>query len=297
MAYRRFGRTGELVSILGVGGFHIGIQRDPQDSVSLIREAIDSGVNFLDNAWEYNDGASEERMGLALRDGYRDRAFVMTKVCGRDRATATSNLEDSLRRLGTDVIDLWMFHECNYARDPDLVFANGGAIHAALEARQMGKVRFIGFTGHKTADVHRRMIEQGFAWDAVLMPMNLADAHHDDSFTRHVVPLCQERDIGVIAMKSLGGTGEILSGAPVSVEECLRYSMSLAASVLICGMDSARKLRQNIAAAKAFVPFAPGQREELLARVAPHAPHGRLERFKSTIEYDSSIHRGQHGMT
>lgn len=295
MPYRAFGKTGEAVSILGVGGYHIGIQPTVRLSVTIIRSAIDAGINFLDNAWEYNKGASEERMGHALADGYRQKVFLMTKVCGRDATTAMKHLEDSLRRLKTDVIDLWQFHECNYDNDPAWIFAADGAVHAAIKARAQGKIRFIGFTGHKSPHIHREMLAQDFEWDALQCPLNVMDTHYR-SFARTLLPITTERAIGVVGMKSLGGDGGIPRNGGVSVEECLRYAFSLRIPVCLSGMDTLERLEENVAIAKRFTPLGVEERAELLGRVHAVAGDGRLERFKSTQAFDSTVHRKQHGL-
>jgi predicted aldo/keto reductase-like oxidoreductase len=290
--YRIFGKTGEKVSILGVGGFHIGVPEE-SEGIRIVRTAIDEGVNFMDNAWEYNDGESERRMGKALADGYREKVFLMTKGCARDAAGAMAQLEESLTRLGTDVIDLWQFHECNYDNDPDLLFAKDGAIHAAVKAKAQGKIRFIGFTGHKSPHIHLKMLSQGFEWDALQMPVNLCDAHYR-SFSREILPLALERGIAVVAMKTQGG-GMIPEKAGVSPHECLRYSMSLNVPVCLSGMRSLDEIRQNVAFAKTFDPLSTEARTALLAKVEPFAGAGVLERFKSTQRYDSTYHQQQHG--
>jgi predicted aldo/keto reductase-like oxidoreductase len=290
--YRAFGKTGDKVSILGVGGFHIGVPEEPE-GVRIVRTAIDEGVNFMDNAWEYHDGESERRMGKALRDGYRRKAFLMTKGCARDARGAMAQLEESLTRLGTDVIDLWQFHECNYDNDPDLLFAKDGAIHAAVKAKEQGKIRFIGFTGHKSPHIHLKMLAQGFDWDALQMPLNLCDAHYR-SFTREVLPLALERGIAVIAMKTQGG-GMIPEKAGVSPHDCLRYSMSLNVPVCLSGMRNLDEARENLAFTRTFEPLSTDGRSMLLAKVEPFAGAGVLERFKSTQRYDSAYHQQQHG--
>jgi predicted aldo/keto reductase-like oxidoreductase len=290
--YRAFGRSGEKVSILGVGGFHIGVPEE-SEGIRIVRTALDEGVNFLDNAWEYNEGESERRMGKALRDGYREKAFLMTKGCARDSRGAMAQLEESLTRLGTDVIDLWQFHECNYDDDPDLLFAKDGAIHAAVKAKEQGKIRFIGFTGHKSPHIHLKMLAQGFDWDALQMPLNLCDAHYR-SFTREVLPVALERRIAVVAMKTQGG-GMIPEKAGVTPHDCLRYSMSLNVPVCLSGMRRLEEVERNVALAKSFVPLPPEERNALLAKVLPFAGAGALERFKSTQRYDSTYHQQQHG--
>lgn len=292
MPYRAFGRTGENVSLLGVGGFHIGVPKE-SDGVRLIRSAIDAGVSFMDNAWEYHDGESERRMGRALRDGYRAKTFLMTKGCARDAEGAMRQLEDSLRHLQTDVIDLWQFHECNYDNDPDLIFAPDGAIHAAVKAKEQGKIRFIGFTGHKSPHIHLKMLAQDFDWDALQMPLNLCDAHYR-SFARQVLPVALERAIAVIAMKTQGG-GAIPENAPVSALDCLHYAMSLNVPVCLSGMSTQDIATENIAFAKRFAPLSFTERTELLERVRSLAGAGALERFKTTQRYDSGYHQKQHG--
>jgi predicted aldo/keto reductase-like oxidoreductase len=294
MPYRVFGKTGERVSILGVGGYHIGVQATPDESVAIIRTAIDSGINFLDNAWEYNGGTSEVRMGLALQDGYRQKAFLMTKVCGRDYKTAMKNLEESLRRLKTDVIDLWQFHECNYDNDAEWIFSKDGAVHAAIEAKKQGKVRYIGFTGHKSPHIHKKMLERDFDWDALQCPLNVMDAHYR-SFAREVLPIAIQRGIGVVGMKPLGGDGGLPRKGGVTVEECLRYSLSLHIPVTLSGTQTLAEIKENIAIAKRFKPLTAEERDQILKRVHRLAGDGRLERFKSTQAFDSTVHREQHG--
>jgi len=316
MPYRLLGSTGAKVSLIGVGGFHLGKLSSPQEAAAVVRTALDEGVNFLDNAWEYHDGRSEEFMGQALREGYREKAFLMTKVCARDEKGAMENLEDSLRRLQTDVIDLWQFHEVDYDVDPDMIFAKDGAIHAAIRAREQGKVRFIGFTGHKSPKVHLKMLRQDFPWDAVQMPINIMDAQYQ-SFAREVLPVLVQRKIGVVAMKSAsfgdilrgGGrhrfesvrtalldidlVGDIVRGYKVSVAECLHFAMGLPVSVVVSGMDNLEMAKENIAIAKSYKPMTEGERSELLARVRDVARSGRLERFKTTNDFDSRIHMTQ----
>jgi uncharacterized protein len=291
MPHRDLGKTGARVSLLGVGGYHIGTIPSPQEAVAVIRTALDEGVNFLDNSWDYHRGRSEELMGLALREGYREKAFLMTKVCARDAGAAMENLEDSLRRLKTDVIDLWQFHEVNDDIDPELIFAAHGAIHAAVKAKEQGKVRFLGFTGHKFPHVHLKMLHRDFPWDAVQMPINVMDAHYR-SFARKVVPLLVERGTGVIAMKTTA-SGDILRGTTVGAADCLRYAMSLPVSVVVSGMDTLEIARENISTAKAFKPMTEEERTDLLDRVREAAADGRYERFKSTSDFDSPLHADQ----
>ncbi|MBI4583126.1 MAG: aldo/keto reductase [Planctomycetes bacterium] len=295
MPYRAFGKTGEKVSILGIGGYHIGVQASAEESTRIIRTAIDGGVNFMDNAWEYHKGLSEKRMGLALKDGFRRKVFLMTKVCGRDQKAAMSDLEDSLKRLETEVIDLWQFHECNYDNDPDWIFAKNGAIHAALKAREQGKIRFIGFTGHKSPHIHLKMLAQNFTWDSLQMPLNVLDSHYR-SFARQVLPVALERGMGVVGMKPLGGDGGIPRSAGVTAEECLKYAFNLHIPVCLSGMDSVEVLNQNLRTAKSFKPLSREELESILGKVKEIAGDGRLERFKSTQDFDSTVHRDQHGL-
>lgn len=292
MPYRFLGKTGVKVSLLGVGGYHIGTIASPKEAVALIRTALDEGVNFLDNAWEYHNGQSEERMGKALQDGYRAKAFLMTKVCARNERGAMENLEDSLRRMKTDVIDLWQFHEVDFDNHPDMIFAKSGAIHAAIKAKEQGKIRFIGFTGHKAPHIHLKMLRMDFPWDAVQMPINILDAHYQ-SFARGVVPVLVERKIGVIAMKT-AASGAIVRGTKVGATECLRYAMSLPVSVVVSGMDNKEMALRNIAATKAFNPMNEKEIFDLLARVRDVAGDGSLERFKTSADFDSEIHLNQH---
>jgi predicted aldo/keto reductase-like oxidoreductase len=293
--YREFGRTGEKVSILGVGGYHIGVPPSVEDATRIIRRAIDEGINFLDNAWEYHSQSSEKRMGAALADGYRDKVFLMTKVCARDQAGAMAQLEDSLRNLRTDVIDLWQFHECNYDNDPDWIFAKDGAVHAAVKAKEQGKVRFIGFTGHKSPHIHRKMLAQDFPWDAAQMPLNVLDAHYR-SFAREVLPVLNARSMGVIGMKPLGGDGGIPRTGAVTVKECLHYVWSLRVPVCLSGMDTEEYLLENISHARSFKPWSAEETAAVLGKVQEIAGDGRRERFKSTQSFDSDVHRKQHSL-
>ena len=293
--YRSFGKTGVKVSILGLGGYHIGVQPSGEESTRIIRRAIDEGINFLDNAWEYNNGNSEVRMGNALTDGYRDKVFLMTKVCARDRKGAMEQLEESLKRFKTDHLDLWQFHECNYDNDPDWIFAKDGAVHAAVKAKEQGKVRFIGFTGHKSPHIHLKMLQQDFAWDAAQMPLNVMDSQYR-SFARQVVPLLNQRGMGIVGMKPLGGNGGIPKGGNVTVEECFRYVWNLKIPLCLSGMDSEKVLLENIGYARAFKPEGAETIQAILAKVKEVAGDGRLERFKSTQDFDSTVHRKQHNL-
>jgi aryl-alcohol dehydrogenase-like predicted oxidoreductase len=290
MSYRILGSTGEKVSIVGLGGAHVGWQGTEDDSIRIVRTAIDNGINFMDNCWDYNNGQSEIRMGKALRDGYRSKVFLMTKIDGRDRKTASKQLDESLRRLQTDHIDLLQFHEIIRMSDPVRIFAPGGAIEAVLEARKAGKARYIGFTGHKSPDVHLKMLQtafdNGFMFDAVQMPLNVMDAHYD-SFEKKVLPVLSENRIGVLGMKPLGG-GEFLRSDTVTAIECLHYAMSLPISVVITGCDSLAVLQQALEAVRNFSPMSEEQRSALLARTAEAADDGKYELYKTGTIFDAT---------
>ena len=291
---RPLGETGVDVSIIGFGGGHYCRKHlSEAQSVRLVQEAVDNGVTFMDNAWEYHKGESERRMGIAL-EGRRDKVVLMTKVCGRDAETAEAHLHESLRRLRTDVIDVWQFHEINYDNDPEWIFAEGGAIEAAERARRAGKVRFIGFTGHKSPHIFLRMLEQDFNWDTVQMPITVMDAHYR-SFQREVLPELNRRGIGCIGMKSLGGDAQMVKGAGLTPQQCRRYALSLPISTLVCGMESLDNLQQDLDIARGFEPMTETEQAELLERVREQATDGRHEWFKSTQYYDSPMHREQHG--
>src|SRR3989454_4521404 len=269
---RTLGRTGERVSAIGLGGFHLGKPDLPEgESVRIIRTAIDAGVNFLDNSWDYNDGTSEVRMGKALRDGYRERAFLMTKIDGQTRIAAARQIEESLRRLQTDVIDLLQFHEIIRMEDPDRIFAEGGAVEAALEAKDAGTIRYIGFTGHKSPAIHLRMLEKaskhGFRFDTVQMPLNVMDAHFE-SFEKKVLPVLVKDGIGVLGMKPLGDR-QIPASKTVSPIACLHYAMNLPTSVVITGCDSREILDQALRPARTFRSMSIEAVKALFAK-APH---------------------------
>jgi uncharacterized protein len=292
---RAFGTTGIDVSLLGVGGFHIGVP-DEAEGIEIIHRAINAGANFLDNAWEYNDGESERRMGRALaQDGYRQKAFLMTKDCAHDRKAlhSTWKLEQSLKRLQTDFLDLWQIHEVVWDDDPDWIFAPGGSAEAMLKAKEQGKVRFIGFTGHKSPAIHKKMVSQGFPWDAVQMPINVFDAHYE-SFQNEIVPICQEQGIAVIGMKSLAGGHILKSGAGISAAEAIRFAMNEPVATLVSGMSSLDQLEQNLETARAFTPLTDAERADLLARAAPASANGVYERFKSAGDYDANEGRVAH---
>jgi uncharacterized protein len=294
MPVRVLGRTGLKVSIIGFGGGHfIRPTIDEAMSIRLVQMAVDAGVDFIDTAWEYHDGESERRMGLALQ-GRRDQVTLMTKVCARDRKGAEEQLHDSLRRLQTDVIDLWQFHEVNYDNDPDWIFRADGAIEAAVAARQAGKIRFIGFTGHKSPHIMHKMLAHDFEWDSCQMPINAADAYYR-SFQREVLPELNRRDIGCIGMKSLGGGGQILSGLGLTAQQARRYALSLPISTLVCGISSVENLEQDVEIGRSFTPMSAEEQQALLDSIREEAGDGRYEWFKSTQHYDSQVHRDQHG--
>jgi aryl-alcohol dehydrogenase-like predicted oxidoreductase len=288
---RKLGRTGEMVSMIGLGGFHIGSKSLSDDeAVKLIRSAIDNGITFLDNCWDYNGGTSEERMGKALEGGYRKRVFLMTKLDGRTKEAARNQLGQSLERLKTDHIDLVQVHEVIRMTDPDRVFGENGAIEALSEARREGKIRFIGFTGHKDPTIHLTMLETAkkhkFTFDTVQMPLNVMDAQYV-SFEKAVLPVLLERQIGVLGMKSMGA-GDILKSGVVKPEECLRYSLSLPTSVVITGIDSDKVLAQDLEIARSFQPLSVDEKQALLARAADAAKNGKYELFKTSHKYDGT---------
>jgi predicted aldo/keto reductase-like oxidoreductase len=289
--YRTLGRSKEKVSLVGLGGYHLGKQADPQESIGIIRTGLDEGVNFLDNCWDYNDGESEVRMGNALRDGYRQKAFLMSKIDGRTKAAAASQINESLRRLQTDRIDLLQFHEVIRDTDPDRIFAEGGAMEAVLEARKAGKIRFIGFTGHKSPDIHLKMLstaaKHNFTFDAVQMPLNVMDAHFN-SFEKKVLPVLVKSDIGVLGMKPMGDH-VILESKTATPVECLHYAMNLPTSVVITGCDSLPILRQALQAARSFQPMNSSQVTELLAKTAKAAEAGQFELYKTSHRFDGTF--------
>jgi aryl-alcohol dehydrogenase-like predicted oxidoreductase len=296
MLYRELGTTGEQVSVIGLGGYHIGKQADPEESIRLIRAAIDRGITFLDNCWDYNDGLSEVRMGQALRDGYRSKAFLMTKMDGRTKDSYNKQLEQSLGRLQTDMIDLVQFHEVIRLEDPDRIFAPGGAIEAAVAARQAGKIRYIGFTGHKDPFVHLRMLEtaekHGFHFDTAQMPINVMDAHFR-SFRNQVVPVCVKQGIGVLAMKTFGDNF-ILKSDTVQPIEALHYTMQPPISVVITGIDSPAILDQAMEAARTYKPMTEAETASLLARTRDAAADGKFELFKTTNHFDGTAAHPQY---
>jgi aryl-alcohol dehydrogenase-like predicted oxidoreductase len=292
---RPLGKTGAQVSAMGVGGYHLGSTRDQQEANELVSRALDAGINFFDNAWEYHNGMAEERLGVALK-GKREQAFVMTKVCthGRGKEIAMQQLDESLRRLQTDHLDLWQIHEVVYYNDPDLIFAPGGAIEALIAAKQQGKVRFVGFTGHKDPAIHLRMLSHGFPFDTVQMPLNCFDGTFR-SFENQVLPEVVRQGIAPLGMKSLGGNGQFVKHGAITAQEGLRYAMSLPVATTISGMDSLEVLEQNLGVARGFKPMSKDEMAALRERVRPIAADGRYELFKSTMYYDGYTGREQHG--
>lgn len=290
MIYRKLGRTGERVSAIGLGGYHLGLAADAGEALRIIRSAIDRGINFFDNCWDYLSGESERRMGAALRDGYRDQVFLMTKFDGRTKKAAARQIDESLQRLQTDHLDLIQYHENIRMEDADRFFAPGGALEAVLEAKKAGKVRFIGFTGHKDPLVHLRMLEvaaeRKFRFDTCQMPLNVMDAHFR-SFGRSVLPKLVEQGIGVLGMKPLGD-GHILQCADVTAIQCLHYALTLPTSVVITGCETMERLDQALHAAETFRPLSNEQVIQMLAKTKPFADAGRCEPFKITALYDST---------
>lgn len=289
MQYRNLGRTGERVSAIGLGGAHSASPDDAEDSIRLIRQAIDGGITFLDNCWDYAGGEAEVRMGRALEDGYRERVFLMTKIDAHARAVATEQIDQCLARLRTDRIDLLQLHEMIRPDDPDRVFAPGGAMEALVAAREAGKIRYIGFTGHKDPDIHLKMLDQGFRFDAVQMPLNALD-HHYRSFEALVLPVLVERGIGVLGMKPLAA-GRLPQRGVVSAEECLRYALSLPTSVVITGCTNPSEVDQALRAGSDFIPLTDAEMDAFRARAArvDGAETGAVEGYKTTREFDGTI--------
>jgi aryl-alcohol dehydrogenase-like predicted oxidoreductase len=292
---RPFGRHSDLVSIIGLGGYHIGKPKTMTESVRIMHAAIDAGVNFLDNAWEYHEGESEKRMGRAIEDR-RDAVFLMTKVCthGRDAKVAMRQLEQSLRRLRTDYLDLWQVHECVYDNDPERHFEPGGVIEALDRAKQQGKVRYVGFTGHKDPDIHLKMLAFDYPFDACQLPLNGFDAQFR-SFQEHVLPKLTRRKIAAIGMKSLGGDGRVIKKKAARVADALRYAMSLPVCTTVSGIDSMKVLRQNLKIARAFSAMTVREQKEYERSVEEDARDGRFELYKTTAEHDGEEGRSQHG--
>jgi len=292
---RRLGKTDSEVSIIGMGGFHLGSAENPDEASAMVQHALDAGINFFDNAWEYHEGQSEEWLGKAL-GGRRKEAVLMTKVCthGRDKKLAMQMLEESLRRLRTDYLDVWQIHEVIYDNDPDRIFGPNGAAEALAQAKQQGKVRLVGFTGHKRPDIHLKMLSHDFPFDTVQMPLNPFDASFR-SFEQHVLPEARKRGMAVFGMKSLGGSGEMIRKGAVTVADALRYAMSLPVTVTISGMESMDVLKQNLEIATNFSPMSEGELARVRERCRDEASDGHLELFKTTVKYDGKIGREQHG--
>ena len=291
---RTLGRTGQQVAMLGLGGYHLG--RPAQaEAIKIVRTAADNGITFMDNCWDYNDGDSEVRMGKALRDGYRQKVFLMTKIDGRDAKTAAQQINQSLQRLETDHIDLLQFHEVIRMNDPERIFAQGGGMEAAVKARETGKVRFIGFTGHKSPQIHKHMLEVAdqhqFKFDSVQMPLNVMDAHYE-SFAEIVLPMAQQRDIGVLGMKPMGDSILLKSGKVTAIE-CLRYTLSLPTSVVITGCQSMQDVQQAIDLGRSFKPLTESERAALLGKTAEVAKNGRFELYKTSTQFDGTTHNPQ----
>jgi aryl-alcohol dehydrogenase-like predicted oxidoreductase len=296
MIYRTLGSTGEMVSAIGVGGWHLSLKQvDEQLAIRIIRSAVDRGINFLDNSWDYNEGVSELRMGKALADGYRERAFVMTKIDGRSGREATKQLEDSLRRLRVDCIDLVQHHEVIRFEDPHRIFDDHGANAALVDARAAGKIRYIGFTGHKDPHIHLHMLEvakeKGFKFDTAQMPLNVMDAHYR-SFEKLVVPELVKLQIGVLGMKSMAN-GILLKSKTVTPIECLHYALSLPTSVVITGIDSMEILDQAFSAVESFHPLSNDERDALLTKTREAAATGRFEPFKTSSIFDGTAENPQ----
>ena len=288
---RPLGNTGEKVSLIGLGGWHIASIPE-SESIRLMHEAIDQGITFFDNAWDYHDGAAETVMGKALADGgRRDKIFLMTKVCDRDYAGVKKQIDQSLRRLQTDRIDLLQFHEINYPSDPDWVFDKGG-LKAALEARKAGKIRFIGFTGHKDISFLLAMLKKPFDWATAQMPINVHDAHYR-SFQKEVLPECVKRKIGAIGMKSLA-CGILPKEAGLDAPLCRRYALSLPISTLVCGIASRENLQQDLAVGRNFKPMTAAEIQQLLAETREAGSQGKFEPFKTEKRFDGGYHRRQH---
>ena len=292
---RALGKTGADVSVLCLGGWHIGFsaQQDEAEAIRIMHAAVDEGMTFFDNAWDYHDGYSEVVMGKALAtDGRRDKVFLMTKGCDRDYAGAMRCIDESLKRLQTDYLDLWQFHEIVYDNDPDWVFEQGG-IRAAIEAKEAGKIRHIGFTGHRDPRIHQTMLDKPFDWETVQLPINMMDAQFR-SFLTEIVPQCVDRGAGVIGMKTLGG-GVITGQAGISADTCIRYALSQPVSSIVVGITSMDELQQNAATARSFTPMPETDQAALLASVKDVAGDGRYELYKTTQRMDGPYHVKQHG--
>ena len=291
---KRFGKTDVQISALGLGGHHLGAAKDEQEAVAIVHGAMDGGVTFFDNCWEYNRGKSEDWLGKGLK-GRRDKAFVMTKVCthGRDAALATQMLEQSLRRLQTDHLDLWQIHGVSFQNDPELFIRSGGAAEALLKAKKDGKVRYLGFTGHKDPDIHLAMLKTGFPFDAVQMPLNPFDANFF-SFEQRVLPVLVQRGIAPLAMKPIGGHGEPIQNGVFTADELLGYSMSLPVATTITGVSDMEILQQNLKIAQGFTPMSAAEMQALRDRARPYAGDGRFELYKTSLKFDNPEARLAH---
>ncbi len=292
ITYRTLGKTGVRVSAIGLGGHHIGRTKDPSEGIRIIRSAIDRGITFMDNCWDYHDGESERRMGQALRDGYRQKVFLMTKFDGRTRKSTAQQIDESLKRLQTDIVDLMQYHENIRMEDPDRFFAADGPLEALLEAKKAGKIRYIGFTGHKDPAVHLRMLEVAaahhFHFDACQLPLNVMDAHFR-SFSQEVVPKLVQQGIAVLGMKPMGD-GNVLKSGTVTPAECLHFALNLPTSVVITGCESMERLNQALDALRTFRPMSETQVAALLEKTRSPAMTGNYEPFKTTAGYDGTAH-------
>ena len=293
---RKFGKTGEVVSVIGLGGHTFATAKTPEESIRIVQEAVDNGVTFMDNAWEYHEGRSEELMGKALAGGRRDKVFLMTKLCthGRDKKVAMQQLEDSLRRLQTDHLDLWQIHEVVYENDPERHFAPGGATEALLEAKQQGKVRFIGFTGHKDPAIHLKMLSYDFPFDSCQMPLSGFDANFR-SFQKEVLPVLLRRGIAPIGMKSLNGNADAVKKGVIRPADAIRYAMSLPVATVVSGIDSLEILRENVKIARELTPMSRDERIAFEKQCVTYAMDGRFELYKTSMRYDGPPGREQHG--
>ena len=293
--YRTLGRTGERVSVIGLGGFHLSKPNDENEAIQIVRTAIDNGINFMDNSWDYAEGKSEIRMGKALRDGYRNKVFLMTKIDGHNSKTATKQLDESLKRLKTDVIDLLQIHEVIRMTDPEIIFSPGGAMEALIAAKKAGKIRYIGFTGHKSPDIHLKMVqtarENDFKFDTVQMPLNLLDAHFN-SFEKKVLPIALKEGMGVLGMKPFC-SGVLLQTKTVTAVECLQYVFNLPVSVVITGCESLPILQQAVEAARNYQPLTEEIGAALLAKTKKVGSDGKFERYKTEMMYDGTDHNPQ----
>lgn len=284
---RKLGKTGEKISALGLGGFHLGLKRDPRETQRMIHAAIEGGITFMDNSWDYHEGESERLMGEALRGGYRDQVFLMSKIDAQTRRAAIAQMDQSLMRLKVDHLDLLQLHEIIRLEDPERIFGPGGAIDALVEAQKAGKIRFIGFTGHKDPAIHLKMLEMGFEFDAVQMPLNLLDAQFR-SFEKEVLPVLVERKIGVLGMKPLA-SGKLLETGRIKAEVALRYAMSLPTDTVITGCETMAEVRQALRVLESFTPMEPDEQEFYLKKVADLARDGRFEEYKTTRAHDGTV--------